>query len=109
VGSYGSISDRIRSNKAADALEVEAIERKLDEIDEMKAHALPILHAEVRAQQASVEAMHSDALELEKLAEELTGSNRPTRPPAPGSGAVAGNGTDQTAKQENANGSLSDG
>lgn len=99
MGSYGTISDRIRSNKAADALEVQAIERKLDEIDEMKAHALPILHREIRDQQASVEAMHSDALELEKLAEDLTGSNRPTTKPVPVSGAAV-NGAATTEKTD---------
>ena len=40
----------------------------------------------------------SDALELEKLAKELTGANKPRPTPAPGSG-VAANGSDHTAKE----------
>jgi hypothetical protein len=82
---------------------VAALEAKLDAIDDMKAKALPILNREIRDQQASVEAMHSDALELEKLAEELTG-NRPTIKPAPVSGAAGGNGTSHTDMQENSDG-----
>ena len=98
MGSYGTISDRIRANKARDTEETADLERRLDAIDEMRAHALPILHGELRSQEASVEAMHSDALELEKLAKELTGANKPRPTPAPGSG-VAANGSDHTAKE----------
>jgi hypothetical protein len=100
VPTYGSLSERIRANKASDAAAAVEIEKRLDAIDEIKARALPIIHRELQEQELSVQAMENDALAMAKVAEEITSNRGPTvasAPSPPVSGAAQGNGSAEAA------------
>lgn len=71
----GSISERIRANKVSDAKLAAEIEARLDAVDEMKGAALPVLRAELEAQEYSVRSLHDDALAIKKAAEEVARMN----------------------------------
>jgi hypothetical protein len=71
----GSISDRLRAGKREDAEWATMMEKRLDAIDEMKAEAKPVIEREMQNREFDAQSLHSDALEMKKMADEIKGKN----------------------------------
>jgi len=89
--SLGSISDRLRTMKSSDADWAQAMEKRLDAIDDMKAKALPVIEREMQTREYDAHALENDAMVMKQMAEEILGNSPKSAQGSAASGTQNGN------------------
>lgn len=87
VPTPGSVSDRLRAKSKFHSDWAQSMEKRLDAIDEMEAKALPVIEREMQEREYAATAVHNDAEEIKRLAEDIKKNGGPTlKQSAQGSG-----------------------